>query len=194
MTRRLVWVAVGVMLWGTGADLAIQASGRATFTAAFPMAITSCGQSADALTVSLLSRRMRLDHAFEPLLNADALPRFRTLIVVVGGSLKGLGEVGMDEQRELARVGGLLARARRTGVTVIAVHVGGAARRGSISDRFIGLVIAEADFIIVTEAGNVDGLFTKVSRARAVPLVVVAQPAEVGRELKALFPAPAGAW
>jgi hypothetical protein len=157
------------------------------------MAITSCGQSADALTVSLLSRRMRLDHSFEPLLNAEALPKIRTLVVVVGGSLKGLAEVGLDEPRELARVGGLLAKAKRAGIIVVAVHVGGAARRGSISDRFISLVIADADFIIATDAGNADGLFTKVSRARAVPLVVVAQPAEVGRELKALFPVSAGA-
>ncbi len=169
------------------------AAGQSAYTARLPMAITSCGQSADALTVSLLSKRMRLEHTFEPVLKPETLAKVRTLVIVVGGSLKGLGEAGTDEKRELARVGALLPKARRAGVAVIAVHVGGAARRGPVSDRFIELVIGQADFIIVTEAGNQDGLFTKVSRARSVPVVIVAQPAEVGRELKALFPGVAGA-
>jgi hypothetical protein len=162
-------------------------------TARFPMAITSCGQSADALTVSLLSKRMRIEHTFEPVLTAETLTKVRTLVVVAGGSLKGLGESGTNEKRELARVGALLSQAKALGVSVVAVHVGGSARRGPVSDKFIRLVINQADIIIVTEAGNQDGLFTSVSRARSVPVVIVAQPAEVGRELKALFPGAAGA-
>jgi hypothetical protein len=163
--------------------------GAATFTARPPLAITSCGQSPDALTVSLLSRRMRLDHLFETSLKPERLPGIKTLVVVIGASTKGLFEAGTDETRESARVATLLAKARELNVLVIAVHVGGESRRGALSDRFIDLVVSQADYLIVTEAGNRDGLFTKVSKSREIPLVIVSQSAEVGRELRTLFPA-----
>ncbi len=81
----------------------------------------------------------------------------------------------------------LLGRARELAVGVIAVHVGGESRRGAASDRLIEAVIGQADYLIVTEAGNKDGLFTRAARARTVPLVIVDEPADIGRELKAVL-------
>ncbi len=154
--------------------------------ARLPMAITACGQTADALTVSLLSRRVHLDHLFDLALKPQALRGIRTLVVVIGGSVKGLGETGADDERlEVARVKALLGTARQLAVRVIAVHVGGESRRGAASDRLIAAVVDEADYLIVTEAGNRDGLFTRAARARTVPLVIVNEPGDVGRELKA---------
>ena len=69
---------------------------------------------------------------------------------------------------------------------VIAVHVGGESRRGGASDRLIEAVIDQADYVIVTEAGNRDGLFTRAAKGKTVPLVIVDEPADVGRELKAI--------
>jgi hypothetical protein len=181
--RLLLAAALAASLAGTG--MRQQAAG---FSAARPLAITSCGQSSDALTVSLLSKRMRLDHLFENVLRPERLNEVRTLVVVIGASVKGLAEAGTNEKREAARVSTLLTRARESNVTVIAVHLGGEARRGVLSDRFIELVVSQADYLIVTEAGNRDGLFTKVSKSRTIPLVLVSEPSEVGRELRALFP------
>lgn len=153
-----------------------------------PTAITSCGQSPDALTVSLLSRRMQIDHVFESAMHADRLAGVRTLVVVVGGSVKGLSEAGSDEQRESARVASLLARARELSIRVIGVHVGGESRRGALSDRFIDLVASSADYLIVTEPGNFDGFFSRVARDRQIPLVIVSRSADIGRELRTLVP------
>ena len=150
------------------------------------LVITSCGQSSDAFTVSLFSRRARLEHSYTPMLTAADLRGVRTLVVVVGGSVKGLAEAGTDQATELERVGRVLAEARRGGVTIVGVHVGGESRRGSVSDPFINLVVPQVNHLIVTEPGNRDGLFTRASRTHRIPLTIVAEPAEAVRELKAL--------
>ena len=183
--RRASVVAVVAVL----ASLALVEAGSAqpAFTSPPPMAITSCGQSPDAYTVSLLSKRAKIEHTFDNVLKPEALKSFKTLVIVVGGSAKGLGEAGIDEKGELARVSQLLAKAKELGVKVLAVHVGGESRRGPLSDKFIDPVVAKADFVLATEDGNKDGAFTKAAKARNVPLVIVKQVAEVGPALKAVI-------
>ena len=157
------------------------------FTSPPPVAITSCGQSPDAYTVSLLSKRVKLEHTFDNMLKPDALKAIKTLVIVTGGSAKGLGEAGIDEKGELTRVAQLLAKAKELGVKVLAVHVGGESRRGPLSDKFIDPVTAKADFVLVTEDGNKDGAFTKAAKARNIPIIIVKQVAEVGPALKAVI-------
>ncbi len=155
------------------------------FTARLPMAITGSGQGPDALTVSRLSTRLKLVHTFDNHLTPDRLVGIRTLVLVLGASASGRDHAGIDT--ELTRVNALLSMAKDLGIAVIAVHLGGESRRGALSDRFIDPVVARADYLIVTEEGNRDGLFTQVSKARRVPLVIVEQSDEVGQELKAVL-------
>ncbi len=171
-------------LWASGVCL-----GQPHYTAHRPMAITACGQAADAQNVSLASARLHLDHVLDRSMSADRLKGFRTLVVVIGGSVRGLDEGWTDESRETSRVRALLTRARRLGVGIIGVHVGGESRRGAASDRLIQLVLDQADYMIVTEAGNRDGLFTRAAKARTTPLVIVSEPADVARELLAVMAA-----
>ena len=163
------------------------ASAQTAFTSPPPMAITSCGQSPDAYTVSLLSKRAKIEHTFDNMLKPEALKTVKTLVIVTGGSAKGLGEAGIDEKDELARVAQLVTKAKELGVKVLAVHVGGESRRGPLSDKFIDPVVAKADFVLVTEDGNKDGAFTKAAKARNIPVVIVKQVAEVGPALKAVI-------
>jgi hypothetical protein len=163
---------------------------QTAFRAQPPLSITSCGQSPDAYTVSLLTKRVKLDHTFDNVMKPESLKAGSTLVVVMGGSAKGLGEAGIDEKGEIARVITLLTRAKEQKVKIIGAHVGGESRRGPLSDKFIDPVTARADYLIVTEDGNKDGAFTRASKARGIPLVVVKQLTDVGKELRALFPAP----
>jgi hypothetical protein len=169
------------------AAAAAPAVAQTAFTSPPPVAITSCGQSPDAYTVSLLSKRMKIEHTFDNMLKPEALKTVKTLIIVTGGSAKGLGEAGIDEKGELARVAQLQTKAKELGVKVLAVHVGGESRRGPLSDKFIDPVVAKADFVLATEDGNKDGAFTKAAKARSLPIVIVKQVAEVGPALKAVI-------
>jgi hypothetical protein len=167
----------------------VAVSAQAPVKARFPMVITSCGQSPDAYTVSLLSKRIKLEHTFDNVVKPETLKPGSTLVVVMGGSAKGLGEAGIDEKGEIARVAALLTKAKALKITIVAAHIGGESRRGPLSDKFIDPVASRADYFVVTEDGNKDGIFTRLSKSRGVPLVVVKQLVDVGKELRALFPA-----
>jgi hypothetical protein len=183
--RRVTEIALVAVL----ATLVVAAApiAQTAFSSPPPVAITSCGQSPDAYTVSLLSKRAKIEHTFDNVLKPEALTSFKTLVIVVGGSAKGLGEAGIDEKGELARVAQLVTKARELGVKVLAVHVGGESRRGPLSDKFIDPVVAKADFVLATEDGNKDGAFTKAAKARNLPIVIVKQVAEAGPALKAVI-------
>ncbi len=180
---RPVILAIVALLAGPGRPVA----GQEPPTAQPPLAITSCGQSTDAFALSLLCRRARLDHVYNATMAPEGLRGVRTLIVVVGSSLKGLAEAGLTERGEAARVEALLSEARATGVTTIGVHIGGEPRRGAVSNRFITLILGRVDVLVISQSGNKDGIFTQASRRFNIPLISVAQPAEVVRELKAYF-------
>jgi len=181
--RRMVTLLTIALLATAG----VSVSAQKAFTSPPPVAITSCGQSPDAYTVSLLSKRAKIEHTFDNVLKPEALKTVKTLVIVTGGSAKGLGEAGIDEKDELARVAQLVAKAKELGVKVLAVHVGGESRRGPLSDKFIDPVVAKADFVLVTEDGNKDGAFTMAAKNRNVPIVIVKQVAEVGPALKAVI-------
>jgi hypothetical protein len=155
-----------------------------SFKADLPMAITSSGQSLDAYTLSLVCKRVKLDHAFNNTLKSDELTGIKTLIIVMGGSAKGLGEAGIDEKGELQRVGSLLSKAKEQKIKVIAVHLGGESRKGALSDKFIDPVVAKADFLILTEDGNKGGVFTNMAKAKKIPILVVKKSVDVGGVLK----------
>jgi hypothetical protein len=186
-TRRTAQAAAAVFVCVVAASGSLVA--QAPIKAQLPLVITSCGQSPDGYTVSLLSKRIKLEHAFDNMVKPESLKAGSTLVVVMGGSAKGLGEAGIDERSEIARVAALLTKAKELKITIVAAHVGGESRRGPLSDKFIDPVASRADYFIVTQDGNKDGIFTRLSKSRGVPLVVVQQLVDVGKELKALFPA-----
>lgn len=157
------------------------------FKAEIPFAVTSSGQSLDAETVSIVCKRAKLAHAFDNILKPEALKGLKSLVVAMGGSAKGLGEAGIDEKGELKRVNALLTRARKQKIKVIAVHVGGEARTGALSDKFIEPVVAGADFLLVTEDSDRSGVFTAMAKEKKIPLQVVKKTADVGNALKAVF-------
>ncbi len=158
-----------------------------SFKAEMPFAISSCGQSLDAETVSLLAKRNKLDHSFNNVLKASELKGIKTLVIAMGGSAKGLGEAGIDEKGELARVTALLDAAKKSNIKVVAVHVGGDSRKGALSDKFIDPVVAKADFLIVTEDSDKSGSFTKSAQARKIQIAVVKKATDVGTALKDIF-------
>lgn len=139
-----------------------------------PALLTSVGQSADVEMVKLLLEKAGVPHKAGAQAKAAELAASgaRTLIVVVGGSTKGLGAAGISAEAELERSRALLAEARRLGMTIIGLHVGGEARRGELSDRFIRAVIPDTDYVIVVESGDKDGLFGKLCGGK-IPLVRV---------------------
>jgi len=155
--------------------------------AELPLIITSCGQSPDALMIKLLADQIRLDSVFEKTLEPDQVEGFKTLIIGIGGSVKGLGEAGIDTDEEIGRVNRVIAKARSQGMLVIAMHTGGEPRRGDLADPFIHAAAPQVDFLVVRNDGNKDGLFTRIANDSNIPILYIEQTMEVKGVLEQLF-------
>ena len=156
-----------------------------------PAVITSAGQSPDGLVVKvLLTDKQRGPLAdYKALAKPEDIAGAKTLIVAVGVSSKGLGSAGVNVEQEIARVRSLLETAKKNGMYVVLVHMGGTARRGAKSDEIAQLVAGYAHKIIVLAAGNDDGFFDKLGQQHNIPVSVVKDRTAAGVELLSMLSA-----
>ena len=154
---------------------------------ATPAVLTSIGQSADVEIVGTLCNKAGVEVELNNTITADELSAdCKTLLLAVGGSSKGLGAAGIDADQELARTEDLLSKADELGITVVALHTGGSARRGTLSDSFISPAFAAADIAIVVSEGDGDGLMSGILAGNSTPSAYVEQVADCIETLKTL--------
>jgi hypothetical protein len=157
-----------------------------------PILLTSCGQSADVLMLKTLMAKDSLNFDYKPDAKSADLDGKGSLIVVVGGSSKGLGAAKISAEDETARISALLEAAHTAGIPVLAVHMGGMNRRGALSDPFNRLGAENAVKIIVVKGGDNDGFFTKLATEKKIPLISCANGLEVGPVVRGLYRTEAG--
>lgn len=147
-----------------------QESEKNLFTAQDPVLITSAGQSADILMLKILAKKATLDFTLDKTATPDKLEGFKSLIVVCGGSTKGLGAAKIDKEEEYIRVEELIEKAKKDKITVIAAHVGGKSRRGALSDYFNKLAVENADHLIVVKNGDHDSFFSNIAKEKEIAI------------------------
>lgn len=186
--RTRLWITVVATATLCLAALAGGGPSAGAAPAAKPGIITSAGQSSDAVMVNVLANtQLKLGLDFDPLVQAESLAGYRTLVVVVGASAKGLGAAGINEEQEMARVTALLEQAKAQDAFVLLMHVGGTARRGPSSNPLIEAVAAYADAMIVVRSGNEDGFFTQLAQEYGIPLTEVERIVDAREPLSRLF-------
>ena len=169
------------------ASTSAEATGLTEAIAEYPALVTSGGQSADYQMIGTVMGKLGMDYEINNLATSADLGDAKTLIVVVGGSSKGLGAAGIDADGELARLEELMAGAKDAGLSIIAMHTGGEARRGDLSDKFITPVFEKADYAIVVSAGDEDGLMSGICAGAGIPMDVIGSISDVTTVLPAAF-------
>ena len=137
-----------------------------------PAFLTSAGQSADVEMAKVLLDRAKIPYKADTQAKTGSLAASgaKSLVIAIGGSSKGLGAAGVSSEAELVRVKDIVAEARKLGMKIIGLHIGGEARRGELSDVFIRDVTPLCDYVIVVSEGNKDGLLTKLCAQAKIPL------------------------
>lgn len=69
-----------------------------------PLLITSAGQSTDVQIAGVLAKRAGLDATLSKAATEEELGNIRTLVLVIGVSMKGLGVAGLDLDQETSRI------------------------------------------------------------------------------------------
>jgi len=122
-----------------------------------------------------------------PLAGADDLKDVGSLIIVIGGSTKGLGAAGINTDKEMARVEQLIARAAAQKIPIIGMHIGGKARRGELSDKFVELVTPKSSFLLVVKEGDSDGYFSKVMADKKIASRIVDKLGDLQEPIKTIY-------
>jgi len=195
MMRQTPWTVglVALALVQAGGPRSLEAQ-TSEVTAEDPVLLTSCGQSPGPTFVKLFLGRLGLDHELmEQATAQDLVARqqagnpFKSVIILTGASLKGMGAAGVSMREELIRTEALIAEAKRQGMTVIGAHVEGMDRRaqgaspGDNSDEMsIDAVMPFAHVMVVRQDGDEDRRFSVISESTGIPLVLFEKNMEMG--------------
>lgn len=133
-----------------------------------PVLVTSAGQGGDTEAMDRVLQKAGIEHTLNATASASEVASAKTIFVVVGASMKGLGAAGVSVEQELARAKAALAGASEDAV-IICAHIGGEARRGDTSDPFIEMVMPLSDALIAVEGGNADGKLTQLADQEGIP-------------------------
>ncbi len=195
MMRRSRWilglVALTLMLMTGVGSLQAQ---DADVVGGTPVLLASCGQSPGPTFVKLFLGRLEMDYELleqataQDLIDAQSAGNpYKSIIIVTGASLKGMGAAGVSMREELIRTEALIAEAKGQGLTIIGAHVEGMDRRaqgaaaGDNSDeQSIDAVMPLADVMVVRQDGNEDRRFTVISEAEGIPLILFVKNMEMG--------------
>lgn len=171
-----------------------------------PVLITSCGQSPGPVRLKAIFKRLNLEHepkaydvvefvtAEDLKVYKDVGTPFKTLIVVMGASLKGMGAAGISIEDEIDRASLLMKEARQQGMTIIGAHIGGMKRRaqgaavGDNTDELsIDAVAPNSDLLVVIKEGNTDDRFTLISKDKGIPMIEVEKLLDLMSVFEKLF-------
>jgi len=168
--------------------------------------ITSCGQSPGATMLKVIFMKLKLK--FEPkayevneLATAEDLKAkkeagtpYKSMIIVMGASLKGMGAAGISIDDELDRMAKLIEEAHNQGISIIGAHIEGMKRRaqgaavGDNTDELsIDAVAPNSDLLIINKEGNTDNRFTVIANEKNIPMIEVEKTIELIEEFKKIF-------
>jgi hypothetical protein len=194
--RRTALVRAGFSL-GLALLVAATASAQATAPKAqAPVLVTSCGQSPGPLKITVFLKQLQIAYEYKAEATAKDLAgkKFKSLIIVTGASLKGMGAAGISIKEELARTAALIAEAKKQGVVLVGSHVEGMERRaqgaapGDNSDELsIDAVCPKAQFLVVRKDGDEDGRFTTISKKARIPIILFEKNLELKDVLKNVY-------
>lgn len=152
-----------------------------------PLLITSAGQSADVQIAGVLAKKAGLTSTLSKEASEKDLANIKTLALVIGVSMKGLGAAGLDLGQETERVRGLIDAAHGHNIPLLCLHLGGEARRGTLTDQMITAFLPFARMAIVVKSGNADSLFTRICEENNIPLLEVERTADAIEPLLQAF-------
>lgn len=192
--RLLILLFVSSLFSFTGNTATAQTAGE-------PVLLTSCGQSPGPVRLKIFLQKNNIVFDYNLQAKADDLiakkkegKPYKSIIIVTGASLKGMGAAGVSMDDEITRTKALIAEAKKQGIKVIGSHIEGMARRsqgastGDNTDEMsIDAVCNVSDFLIVKKEGDSDGRFTTISKAKNIPLILFEMNTEIEGVLKKVY-------
>jgi len=187
--------------------------------AKLPVLTTSAGQSPDVTTVNIVLEEAGIKYDYCDVPNVEIVDAgvglagkesgpgfhvevytdkekfpegtpYKTVIIAIGASLKGMGASGLTVETEVSRLKKIIDNCRKKKMFIIGVHVGGTSKRGapgSDNERMIDAVAPFVDYLIVTGDGNKDGRFDIITKEKGIPLTQIEYALDLVEIFKQVF-------
>lgn len=159
-----------------------------------PLLITNAGQGPGAKMVRLLVQRSGavadFDYKAEPQPADLKAKPYKTLMVVLGSTAKGLGASGITIDQEIDRLKAVMAEAKALKLQIVAVLLEGKTRRGKpggADERCIDTIAPHAHYLVVKKDGNADGRFDTIAKATGAPLTFIDDAVDFTDVVKAMY-------
>jgi hypothetical protein len=169
-------------------------SGAAPVKGQQPLLITNAGQGPGAKMVRLLVQRTGVVADFD--YNAEPQPAdlkakpFKTMMVVLGSTAKGLGASGITIDQEIERLNAMIAEAKKLKLQIVCVLLEGKTRRGKpggADERCIDAIAPFANYLVVKKDGNEDGRFDAISKKTGAPLTFIDDAMDFSDVVKKMY-------
>lgn len=101
---------------------------------------------------------------------------YKTVVFVIGYSLKGMGASGLTMSTELKRINDIIDYCAKNKLKMIGIHIEGEPMRGKPGSEFeqiIDAVAPKMHCLIVAEDSNKDGKFTDIAKKGNIPLITL---------------------
>jgi hypothetical protein len=187
--------------------------------AKLPVLTTSAGQSPDVTTINIVLEEAGIKYDYCDVPNVEIVnagvglagkesgpgfhvevytdkkkfpegTAYKTVIIAIGASLKGMGASGLTVEDEVSRLKKIIDNCKKKKIFIIGVHVGGSSKRGapgSDNERMIDAVAPFADYLIVTGDGNKDGRFDSIAEEKGIPLTIIEYALDIVDIFKKVF-------
>jgi hypothetical protein len=155
-----------------------------------PILITACGQSPGGVYVKVVCRQVKLEADLDESATVQTLGAraYKTLVIITGTSLKGMGSAGVELSDEIKRCTELVKKAKASGIKVIVAQVEGASRRVDESDeQSIRSMTPLADLLVTHNQANKDGYFTKTAAEKKIPQIFIDQQLDLVKIFPQIF-------
>lgn len=190
---RIAWiVAAALSLGAVSSEAAV--SGAPPVKGQQPLLITNAGQGPGAKMARLLLQRTGavtdFDYLAEPKPADLKTKPYKTLMVVLGSTAKGLGASGITIDDEIERLNAVMAEAKKLKLQIVAVLLEGKTRRGKpggADERCIDAVAPFAHYLVVKKDGNEDGRFDAIAKKTGAPLTFIDDAVDFGDVVKAMY-------
>ena len=194
MTRssRVWFVAIVLLVCAVPTHAAV--SGAAPVKGQTPLLITNAGQGPGAKMSRLLLQRTGVVSDFDYLAEpqpADLKTKpYKTLMVVLGSTAKGLGASGITIDQEIDRLNAMIAEAKKLKLQIVAVLLEGKSRRGKpggADERCIDAIAPLASYLVVKKDGNEDGRFDAIAKKTGAPLTLIDDAIDFSDVVKQMY-------
>ena len=191
---RTAWIVAAALLAGAVSPARAAVTGAAPVKGQQPLLITNAGQGPGAKMVRLLVQRTGAVADFD--YNAEPQPAdlkakpFKTLMVVLGSTAKGLGASGITIDQEIERLNAMIAEAKKLKLQIVCVLLEGKTRRGKpggADERCIDAIAPFANYLVVKKDGNEDGRFDAISKKTGAPLTFIDDAVDFGEVVKTMY-------